>query len=316
MSSGNLTPFLDALDNIVYGQRQLFKNILVAMLTGGHILLEGPPGVAKTTAVRTLSAALGLSFSRLQFTSDLLPGDVTGVQLFRPEKLDFVIRRGPVFANLVLADEINRAPAKVQSALLQAMEERAVTIAGETIRLPDPFVVLATQNPLEQEGTYQLPEAQLDRFMLKVLVSYPESGAERKMLAAALQGQLAASPAELLSAAELADCQAAVTKVTLSEEVQTYMQNLVAVTRQPRRYSAELADLLSYGISPRGLLHLALAARAHAYLEGRDFVTPDDVQLMLPVCWRHRLGLSFAARAEGVGADEILRQIVHLVPVL
>ncbi len=311
-----LQALLKKLGQTVYGQDALFERLLIALLTSGHVLLEGVPGVAKTTAVRAFASALGLKFSRIQFTPDLLPSDLIGIQVLRPDKMDFTIHRGPVFANIVLADEINRAPAKVQSALLEAMAERGVTIAEETLKLPEPFVVLATQNPLEQEGTYQLPEAQLDRFLFKVRVDYPVREAERSMLDAALSGRLAAPLPPELTSDKLAEHVAAVKKVNFSPEVRNYLLDLVAVTRAPKRYALDqVADLLVYGISPRGLIHLAEASRAAAYLAGRDYVTPDDVQKMIFDCWRHRLGLSFAAQAEGVTSDEVLKQIVHLVAV-
>ncbi len=312
----DLKALLAALNKVVYGQGALFERLLMALLTSGHVLLEGVPGVAKTTAVRAFATALGLEFSRIQFTPDLLPGDLIGLQVWRPNKEDFIIHKGPIFGHIILADEINRAPAKVQSALLEAMAERGVTIAEETLSLPDPFVVLATQNPLEQEGTYQLPEAQLDRFLFKVRVDYPIRAAEKAMLDAALSGELAQPLSPMMTKEQLLKHRAELKKINISAEIRNYLLDLVAVTREPKRYAInQVADLIAYGISPRGLIYLAEAARVAAYLAGREYVTPDDVQKMIYDCWRHRLGLSFTAQAEGVSSDEVLQQIVRLVAV-
>ena len=307
---------LDAVEATIFGQRALIERMVMATLCKGHILVEGVPGIAKTTAVKAYAAALGLEFSRIQFTPDLLPGDLIGTQMLHPDRMEFSVHTGPVMTNVLLADEINRAPAKVQSALLEAMQERQVTIGDTSYGLPEPFVVLATQNPLEHEGTYPLPEAQLDRFMFKVLVDYPPRSAEQRVLREALAGRLASMPARVVDAPDLAGLQERLASVSVSEPVQAYILDLLDSTRHPEQHAiSDINDLLEYGVSPRGGVHLILAARCQALLAGRDFTTPDDVQAVLPDVFRHRLGLSFQAEAEDVSSEDLLQRIVTAVPV-
>jgi MoxR-like ATPase len=333
----------------VIGQPGLVRGMVVGLLCNGHVLIEGVPGLAKTTAVSTLAAALGMQFRRLQFTPDLLPADIIGSEVYRPQEHRFEVQRGPIFANLVLVDEINRAPAKVQSALLEAMQERQVSIAGQTLPLPRPFMVLATQNPIDQQGTYALPEAQMDRFLLKLLVRYPAVSAEREILARSLgtdtfsaaaakksvafaTQQNNQSPAEkvsvplpaksevvnsdpTLSRIEIETAQASLTQVRVSETLQQYIIELVSATRDPHRFGSEVGDLIRVGVSPRGTIGLAHAARAAAFLSDRDYATPDDVHQVLYDALRHRIILSYEALAEEKSADEVLREVVQRVPV-
>ena len=304
-----------AVSEVVVGQDRLVESLLVAMLCRGHVLLEGVPGLAKTLTVRTLAGVIGGSFQRLQFTPDLLPADVTGTQIFDPKTSQFVPHRGPVFCNLVLADEINRAPAKVQSALLEAMEERQVTIGDTTHKLPEPFVVLATQNPIEQEGTYPLPEAQLDRFLFKVLVDYPAPEEERKVL----EYHLAESfpkPQRLSSVEELLGLEPVVREVYLDERIRSYIVNLVTATRDPAEVGlGDLVPLLAFGASPRASIALAIGTRALALVRGRSYVTPEDVKELAPTVLRHRLVLTYEAEAEGATVEEITERILLAVEV-
>jgi MoxR-like ATPase len=300
----------------VVGQPGLVRGMLIGLLCNGHVLIEGVPGLAKTTAVSTLAAALGMQFRRLQFTPDLLPADIIGSEIYRPQEHRFEVQRGPVFANLVLVDEINRAPAKVQSALLEAMQERQVSIAGQTLPLPRPFMVLATQNPIEQQGTYALPEAQMDRFLLKLLVRYPAVGAEREILARSLEAPGQPGIIEpTLSRSEIETAQAALIQVRVSAPLQNYILELISATRDPYRFGSEVGDLIRFGVSPRGTIALAHAARAAAFLFDRDYATPDDVHQVLYDALRHRIILSYEALAEEKSADEVLRELVQRVPV-
>jgi MoxR-like ATPase len=304
-----------AVGAVIVGQERLVESLLAALLCRGHVLLEGVPGLAKTLTVRTLAAVAGGSFQRLQFTPDMLPADVTGTQVFDPNRSEFVPHRGPVFANLVLADEINRAPAKVQSALLEAMEERQVTIGDATHLLPDPFVVLATQNPIEQEGTYPLPEAQLDRFLFKVVVDYPTIEEERRVLELHLAEAFprAEPVTELAALAELADV---VRQVYLDERIRGYIVNLVAATRAPAEVGlGDLTPLIGFGASPRASIALAVGTRAMAMIRGRAYVTPEDVKELAPMVLRHRLVLTYEAEAEGVTVDEVVDRILLAVEV-
>ncbi|TAK81069.1 MAG: AAA family ATPase [Dehalococcoidia bacterium] len=303
----------DEVGRVIVGQRGMIDRLLVALLTNNHALIEGVPGLAKTLAVSTLAQALECSFSRIQFTPDLLPADVTGTLIFNPQEAEFYTRRGPIFANVVLADEINRAPAKVQSALLEAMQERTVSIGGQTHALPDPFLVLATQNPIEQEGTYPLPEAQLDRFMLKIVVHYPERDQEREILARSLdQGPQQARPVVAIS--EIARLREGVRAVEVNDRIREYVVRIVEATREPARFRlADLQPLLEFGVSPRGGTFLARAAQAYAFLDGRAFTTPEDVKALAPDVLRHRLILTYEAEARGVGADEVATRILESV---
>ena len=298
----------------IVGQESMMERLLIGLLTGGHILLEGVPGLAKTLAVRTLAETVRASFSRIQFTPDLLPADVIGTLIFDQKAQEFRVRKGPVFAHIVLADEINRAPAKVQSALLEAMQERQVTIGGTTFPLPDPFLVLATQNPIESEGTYPLPEAQLDRFLLKVRVVYPTREQEREVLLR-MSGGTPIPIEPVLDPAGLLAARAAVSQVYLDQKLVDYMVDLVRATRDPGLVGcADLRPLVAFGASPRASLALAQTARAHAFLRGRGYVIPDDVKAMAPDVLRHRVILTFEAEAEELDADQVIARILDAVP--
>lgn len=310
-----LEPFYRAVDAVLVGQRPLVDRLLIGLLTDGHILLEGVPGLAKTLAVRTVASALDLKFARIQFTPDLLPADVVGTQVYNPRTGEFTIKPGPVFANVILADEINRAPAKVQSALLEAMQERQVTIGDTTFPLPKPFFVLATQNPIEHEGTYPLPEAQLDRFMLKAVVGYPDRSDELGILdrVGSVNTNIAVEPA--LRAEQLAALRDAVDGIYIDGKVKQYLVDVVRSTREPREHGLDLTGLIQYGASPRGSVSLLRAAKAHAFLAGRDYVTPEDVKRLAPDVLRHRLVLTYEAEAEDLTADTIIRRILDGLPV-
>ena len=304
-----------AVSEVVVGQDQLVESVLVALLCRGHVLLEGVPGLAKTLTVRSLAGVVGGNFQRLQFTPDLLPADVTGTQIFDPKTSEFVPHQGPVFANLVLADEINRAPAKVQSALLEAMEERQVTIGDETFRLPEPFVVLATQNPIEQEGTYALPEAQLVRFLFKVLVDYPTSEDERVVLDYHL-GKAFPEPRTVTSLEEVGELEGVAREVYLDERIRSYIINLVSATRRPAEVGlGDLVPLIGFGASPRASIALAIGSRALALVRGRAFVTPEDVKELAPAVLRHRMVLTYEAEAEGVNAEDVIERLLLAVEV-
>ncbi|MDY0005714.1 MAG: MoxR family ATPase [Spongiibacteraceae bacterium] len=307
----------DTLSRRVIGQESLLERLLVALLADGHLLVEGAPGLAKTRVVKCLADCIEGDFHRIQFTPDLLPGDVTGSDVFRPEDGSFRFQRGPIFHNLVLADEINRAPAKVQSALLEAMAERQVSVGQHSYALPELFLVMATQNPIEQEGTYPLPEAQLDRFLMHVRVGYPDADAERRILQLARQEAEGRPPLpqQRISQAALFEARAAVLALHAAPAIEDYIVQLVIATREPARYDPELARWLQFGASPRGTIALDRCARALAWLRGRDFVTPDDVQSVVPEVFRHRLILSFEAQAQGVDSDTVIRRLLDCVPV-
>ena len=299
----------------VVGQETMVERLMIGLLTGGHILLEGVPGLAKTLAVRTVAECLHIAYSRIQFTPDLLPADVIGTMVFDQRTQEFYPRKGPLFANLVLADEINRAPAKVQSALLEAMQEKQVTIGGETFYLGEPFLVLATQNPIEQEGTYPLPEAQLDRFMLKVRVGYPTRDAEKEIVARMASGR----PIEVTRIAEaeaLLAARSVVAELHMDQKVVDYIVDVVRGTREPQAVGlAELKPIIAFGASPRASIYLAQAARAHAYLRGRNYVLPEDVQAMALDVLRHRVLLTFEAEAEDLDADRVITKLLEAVRV-
>ncbi len=305
-----LAPFYAAAAGVLVGQRKLVDRLLIGLATDGHILLEGVPGLAKTLAVRTVAAALDLKFRRIQFTPDLLPADVIGTQIYNPRTGEFTVKQGPVFANVVLADEINRAPAKVQSALLEAMQEGQVTIGETTFPLPKPFFVLATQNPIEQEGTYPLPEAQVDRFMLKVVVGYPSKVDELAILDRMGGVDAPTFVPKLLAAADLSDLRAAVDAVHVDGKIKAYLVDLVRATRAPRDYGLDIAPLVEYGASPRASIALFRAAKAQAFLTGREYVTPDDVKQVAPDVLRHRVVLTYEAEAEETRADEVVRRVL------
>jgi MoxR-like ATPase len=296
---------------VIVGQKYMVDRMLATLLADGHLLVEGVPGLAKTTAIKALAGAIDGSFSRIQFTPDLLPADVVGTQIFNPREMNFTTRRGPIFANIVLADEINRAPAKVQSALLEAMQERQVTLADTVHGLPSPFLVLATQNPIEQEGTYPLPEAQVDRFVMKLRVRYPTADEERLILERASHPQERSKA--VLSPTRLIELQDLCRRVTAKPVLQQYIVALVQATRQPGSVSPRLGRFVQFGASPRATLALAACSRAVALLDGRDFATPDDVKEVAPDVLRHRLLLTYEAEAEGLDADAVVREILASV---
>ncbi|OIP44557.1 MAG: AAA family ATPase [Desulfobacterales bacterium CG2_30_60_27] len=305
------------LSQQIIGQEKLVERLLIALLADGHLLVEGAPGLAKTRAVKCLAQGIEGDFHRIQFTPDLLPGDVTGSDIYRPADGGFRFQRGPIFHNLVLADEINRAPAKVQSALLEAMGERQVSVGQESYALPELFLVMATQNPIEQEGTYPLPEAQLDRFLMHVTVDYPEVAAERQILALARReaGATPATPARVVSVAEILAARQATLTIHMAPSVEEYIVQLVMATRTPGHYSESLASWLEYGGSPRATIALDRCARALAWLHGRDYVSPDDVQAVIHDILRHRLILSFEAEANGITKDQVIDTLLAHVPV-
>ena len=303
------------VEKTIIGQKYLVDRLLVGLLANGHVLLEGVPGLAKTLSVRTLAAALSTSFQRIQFTPDLLPADLVGTLVYNPKEGNFTTRKGPVFANIILADEINRAPAKVQSALLEAMQERQVTIGQETFKLPEPFLVLATQNPIEQEGTYPLPEAQVDRFMLKLKITYPSLEEERRILDAMsvtskkFDTQPVVKPDAVLRARKVVD------EIYVDDKIKDYILSIVFATRDPAAYKLDIKDFVRYGASPRATIYLTLASRAHAFLQGRGYVTPQDVKSIAPDVLRHRVIVSYEAEAEELTADDIVTRILNELPV-
>jgi len=308
---------MDWLDGRIIGQRPLIERLMTALLCGGHLLVEGAPGLAKTRAIKELAAAVDGDFHRIQFTPDLLPSDVTGTEVYRPEDGTFRFQHGPIFHNLVLADEVNRAPAKVQSALLEAMGERQVSIGRVTYKLPELFLVMATQNPIEQEGTYPLPEAQLDRFLMHVKVDYPNAKAEHEILGlvrAETIGNRDAAPPVRLNANDIFEARRQIVEQYMAPGVEEYLVQLVIATRQPSLYKAELAGWLEYGASPRGTIALDQCSRAVAWLAGRNFVTPDDVRGVAHDALRHRIITSFEAEAQGVDADQLIDRILDAVP--
>ncbi len=306
------------LEGQIIGQEKLVERLLVALLADGHLLVEGAPGLAKTKAIKCLGDGIEGDFHRIQFTPDLLPGDVTGTDIFRPEDGSFRFQQGPIFHNLVLADEINRAPAKVQSALLEAMAERQVSVGRNSYELPELFLVMATQNPIEQEGTYPLPEAQLDRFLMYVTIDYPDIDAERQILNLARleAGKEALNPARLLSQQEIIYARQEVLNIHMAPAVEEYIVQMVLASRSPQNYSEKLAGWIEYGASPRATIALDRCSRALAWLKGRDFVSPDDVQEVVHDILRHRLILSFEAEANGVTPDQVIDSLLHHVPVV
>ena len=300
----------------IVGQHQLIDRLIIALLSNGHILLEGVPGLAKTLAIKTLSDAVDGTFNRIQFTPDLLPADLTGTQIYQQKTEKFVVKRGPVFASFVLADEINRAPAKVQSALLEAMQERQVTIGDETFMLPSPFLVMATQNPIEQEGTYPLPEAQVDRFMLKVTIGYPSKEEELLIIRNHINPSSNMKVNPVLSLVDIERMRSLVEQIYMDDKIERYIVSLIFATRNPAEYGAgDLANYLSFGASPRGSINLAMAAKAHAFLKGRAFVIPDDVQAMATDVLKHRIGLTYEAEVANLKSDDLIQQLVSRIEV-
>ena len=306
---GRLT---DEIGKVIVGQKYLIDRLLIGLLADGHILIEGVPGLAKTMAVRTLSDAVKTEFKRIQFTPDLLPGDLTGTMVYTDGK--FTPRKGPIFANFILADEINRAPAKVQSALLEAMQERQVTIGDKSYPLPEPFLVLATQNPIEQEGTYPLPEAQVDRFMLKLRVNYPDRN-EEFLIQERMTVKDIPTVGQIITPKEILEAREAVYKIYIDEKVKNYIVDIVMASRNPEKYEIDIKDFIAYGASPRATIYLNLAGRAHAFLQGRAYVTPDDIKSIGPDVLRHRIILSYEAEAEELTSDDIVQKIFDGVEV-
>lgn len=310
-----VTNLTTGMDRVIVGQKHLVDSLLISLLSDGHILLEGVPGLAKTLAIKTLSQLIDAKYSRIQFTPDLLPADVVGTMIYSQKEEAFQVKKGPVFAHFVLADEINRAPAKVQSALLEAMQEHQVTIGDNTFKLPTPFLVMATQNPIEQEGTYQLPEAQVDRFMLKVIIDYPTLEEEKKIMRENLVGGLP-QVMPVTTAEEIMRAREVVSQVYIDEKIEQYIADIVFATRYPDRYNLkELSDLITFGGSPRASINLAKAARAYAFIKHRGYVVPEDVRAVAHDVLRHRVGLSYEAEANNVTAEEIVSKIINKVEV-
>ncbi|MHC4356049.1 MAG: AAA family ATPase [Planctomycetota bacterium] len=303
------------MDKVIVGQRYMLERMLIGLLSNGHILLEGVPGLAKTMAVTVLSSAINADFKRIQFTPDLLPADLTGTQIYRQSDGEFQTRKGPIFANIILADEINRAPAKVQSALLEAMQEKQVTIGDETFPVPRPFLVLATQNPIEQEGTYPLPEAQLDRFMLKLKIDYPAKDEERTILDRMAATDVQFDINAVISPEDISQVRGVVDEIYIDEKIKEYIVDIVCATREPNKYGIEMANFINYGASPRATIYLAVAARAHAFIQQRGYVTPQDVKSIGPDVLRHRVIVSYEAEAEDKTSEDIIKTIFDSVEV-
>ena len=313
--SSFVTNLTAGMDQIIVGQKHLVESLLIGLLSDGHVLLEGVPGLAKTLAIKTLASLIDAQYSRVQFTPDLLPADIIGTMVYSQKDETFQVKKGPVFANFVLADEINRAPAKVQSALLEAMQERQVTIGTETFPLPEPFLVLATQNPIEQEGTYPLPEAQVDRFMLKVVIDYPKIEEEKMIIRQNINGdKFNVKP--ILKAQEIIEARKVVRQVYLDEKIERYIVDIVFATRYPEKYDLkELKDMIGFGGSPRASINLALAARTYAFIKRRGYVIPEDVRAVAHDVLRHRIGLTYEAEASNLTSDEIISKILNKVEV-
>ena len=313
--SAFVTNLTTGMDQIIVGQKHLVESLLIGLLSDGHVLLEGVPGLAKTLAIKTLASLIDAKYSRIQFTPDLLPADVIGTMVYSQKDEPFKVQRGPIFANFVLADEINRAPAKVQSALLEAMQERQVTIGKETFMLPEPFLVLATQNPIEQEGTYPLPEAQVDRFMLKVVIDYPKLEEEKLIIRQNINGEKF-NVKPILKAEEIIEARKVVRQVYLDEKIERYIVDIVFATRFPEKYDLkELKDMIGFGGSPRASINLALAARTYAFIKRRGYVIPEDVRAVAHDVLRHRIGLTYEAEANNMTSDEIISKILNKVEV-
>ena len=303
------------MSTVIIGQTHLINSLIIAVLSNGHVLLEGMPGLAKTLTIKTLASFINCKFSRIQFTPDLLPADLIGTQIYNQRKEEFVVRKGPLFANIILADEINRAPAKVQSALLEAMQEKQVTIGEETFLLEEPFLVMATQNPIDQEGTYSLPEAQVDRFLLKIIIGYPEKQEEVQILRQPFQEKANSVPA-YINASDILNARKLVNAIYLDENIEKYIIDLIFATRFPAEYNLpKLENVISYGASPRASLGLAIAARAVAFMNRRHYVTPSDVQQVVYDVLRHRIGISFEGQAENYTTENIIEQLVKIIPV-
>ncbi|MBX2923320.1 MAG: MoxR family ATPase [Chitinophagaceae bacterium] len=312
--------FVDRLEaeisKVIVGQHYMVSRLLIGLLSNGHVLLEGVPGLAKTLSIKSLAQAVNAKFSRIQFTPDLLPADVIGTMIFNQQKHEFVVRRGPIFANFILADEINRAPAKVQSALLEAMQERQITIGETTYKLDEPFLVLATQNPIDQEGTYPLPEAQIDRFMLKVMIDYPGREEELQIVRRNLQGVKTPKVEQVVSTMEILQARDLVRQIYMDEKIENYILDIVFATRNPSQFRLDkLTHLIAYGGSPRASINLALAAKAHAFLNKRGYVIPEDVRSIARDVIRHRIGLTYEAEAENINAENVVDEILRAINV-
>lgn len=313
--SGFVNMITQGMDQTIVGQKHLVDSLLIALLANGHILLEGVPGLAKTLAIKTLAQLVDAKYSRIQFTPDLLPADVTGTMVYSMQKEQFEVKKGPVFANFVLADEINRAPAKVQSALLEAMQERQVTIGDNTFKLEEPFLVMATQNPIEQEGTYPLPEAQVDRFLMKVVIGYPNKSEEKQIIRMNINSEKT-NIRPLVSPQEILETRKIVEKIYIDEKIERYIVDIVFATRFPSDYGLnDLTSVISFGASPRASIGMALAARAYAFLKGRGYVIPEDVRAVCHDVMRHRMGLSYEAEANNISADDVVSKILDKIAV-
>ena len=314
--SGFIDRLKDEIGRVIVGQYSMLDRLLIGLLSNGHILLEGVPGLAKTLAIKSLSQAIHAKFSRIQFTPDLLPADVIGTMIYNQQRNEFMVRKGPIFANFILADEINRAPAKVQSALLEAMQERQVTIGENSYKLDEPFLVLATQNPLEQEGTYPLPEAQQDRFLMKVIVDYPTKAEEQLIIRQNVQGIRGPEIKQAVSIQEILEARGLVRQVYMDEKVENYILDIVFATRTPEKYRLEkLKPLIAYGGSPRASINLALAAKAQAFLNKRGYVVPEDIRSISKDVLRHRIGLTYEAEAENVNVENVVDDVLRAIPV-
>jgi MoxR-like ATPase len=303
------------IGKVIIGQEYLIDRLIIGMLSNGHVLLEGVPGLAKTLTVKTLAAALKTSFHRIQFTPDLLPADLTGTLIYNPKESDFFVKKGPVFANIILADEINRAPAKVQSALLEAMQEHQVTIGDQTFHLPEPFLVMATENPIEQEGTYPLPEAQVDRFMLKLKIDYPTLEEERRILDRMARTETDITVNAVIDPESILKARRMIDEIYTDDKIKDYILSIVFATREPEKYGLNIKEHLRYGASPRATIALTIGARAHAFLQGRGYVTPQDVKSIAPDILRHRIILSYEAEAEELTPEIIIEKILSEIPV-
>lgn len=314
-SSGFIPKIKEQIGKVVVGQEKLIDGLLLGILANGHVLLEGVPGLAKTLSVKSLASAVNACFQRIQFTPDLLPADLVGTLIYNPQSGSFTTKTGPVFANIVLADEINRAPAKVQSALLEAMEERQVTIGENTYPLPEPFMVLATQNPLEQQGTYPLPEAQLDRFMLKLKIGYPTKGEEMLIMERMAQTSRANTIQPVITPKEIMEVRRVVDMVYMDGKIKDYIVNLIMATREPAQYNLEIADFIEFGASPRATISLAIAAKAYAFMQGRGYVVPNDIKAIGPDILRHRIIITYEAEAEELKVEDIIQKIFDGVEV-
>ena len=314
-TSAWVRPLQQEMGRVIVGQKHLIDRLLIALVTNGHVLLEGVPGLAKTLSLKTLAGGVSLKFQRLQFTPDMLPADIVGTMIYNPQDGGFRTKHGPIFSNLILADEINRAPAKVQSALLEAMQERQVTIGETTYELPNPFLVLATQNPLEQEGTYPLPEAQVDRFMMKVIIGYPDRVEERAIVEAMATSEPSLSVQPVVSVEEIARARRVVNTIYVDDKIKDYIVDLVLATRNPKAAGLDLNGYIQTGASPRASINLTLASRAAAFLDGRGYVTPQDVKKLAPDVMRHRVAVSYEAEAENITSEDIIQKILDTLPV-